>query len=129
MIRIANANLWTKITVRMSRKMHQAQNDVVGYFGGYISKAQPVGMHEMRNNHSQLQHLKDKLLNRKSNPTKQMSHAIMRMFTALEATGIVKPITQEFQLAAEYHEQDYLSEFFWSMDHKDVFGGAHLSTT
>ena len=38
-----------------------------------------------------------------------MSHAVMRMFTALEAEGIVKSITQEFQLAAESNEKDYLA--------------------
>ncbi len=33
-------------------------------------------------------------------------------------------------MAAEYNEKDYLSaEFFRTMDHKDVFGGACLSIT
>ena len=57
-----------------------------------------------------------------------MSHAVMRMFTALEAKGIVLPITQEFQLAAEYNAQDFLAaEFFRTIDHIIVLGGACLS--
>ena len=91
-----------KTTVRMSRKMNQTQKNVVGDFGGYISQAQLVGLHE-RNNRNKSQYLKVKLSNRKSNPTNQMSHAVMRMCTALEAKGIMKPITQELQLAAKYH--------------------------
>ena len=82
--------------------MHQAQKNVFGYFG-CISKAQPVGMHDMNNNREHLQFLKQKLIHSKSTPTNQMSHAVVRMFTSLEANGSVRPITQEFQLAAEYN--------------------------
>ena len=92
--------------------MHQAQKNVTGYFGGYTSKAQPVGLYEMQNNRKFLDHLKTKLLYRKSNPTNQMSHAVMRMFTALEAKGVCRPITQEFHLASEYvlHGKDYVAK-------------------
>ena len=42
----------------------------------------------------------------------------------------MRPITQEFQLAAEYDSQDYTAaEFFRTMVHKDVYGGAYLSTS
>ena len=52
----------------------------------------------------------------------------MRMFTALKAKGVCRPITQEFQLASEYHDNDMLSaEFFRTCEHVPIHGRDYVA--
>ena len=100
----------------------------MGYFGGYISKAQPVGMYELKRSMSNLQFLEDKLSQRKNlNAGHQMSHMVNSMFTTLETKGILRTAPEEFMLAAEYNPNDVLNaEFIRTCEHKDFFGAAFL---
>ena len=105
----------------------ESTNNITGSFGGYISKAQPVGVYELKKSIATLPFLKKKLLERKSKPSHQLAHTVNRMFTVLESKGIVRTTPQEFQLAADYNEKDILSaEFIRTCKHADFHGWAYL---
>lgn len=99
----------------MSTTFRDLRKIIVGYFGGYISKAQPTGVYELKKSIATLPYLKKKLLERKSKPSHQLAHTVNRMFTTLESRGI------------DYNEKDNLSaEFIRTCRHADFYGKAFL---
>jgi len=115
-------------TKRMCRQVHQAQKNIIGYFGGYCCKSQPVGKYELKKSTENVDYLKEKLEPRKLQAKHHLAHVVNRMFTTLETKGIARPATEEFMLSAEYNEHDPLSaEFIRTCDHYDFFGGAFLT--
>ena len=111
----------------LCRKIQRAHKNITGYFGGYISKAQPIGVYELKKSIATLPFLKQKLLERKSKPSHQLAHTVNRMFTVLESKGIARTTPQEFQLSADYNEKDILAaEFIRTCKHVDFHGWAYL---
>ena len=111
---------------KLCKKVQRTQKNITGYFGGYISKAQPLGLYELKKSCATLPFLKKKLLEQRAKPVHQLAHTVNRMFTTLESKGIVRTTPQEFQLSADYNEKDNLSaEFIRTCKHAD-FHGAHL---
>eukprot|EP00973_Karenia_brevis_P092770 12414059-Karenia_brevis.AAC.1 len=105
------------------RQVRGSQQNITGYFGGYISKAQPIGKFELKTSIATLPFLKKKLLERKSKASHQFAHVVNRMFTTLESKGIVRSHTQEIQLAADWNDKDVLSsDFFRAFRHADFNG-------
>ena len=91
---------------KLCRTIQRQQKNITGYFGGYISKAQPIGVYELKKSIATLPYLKKKLLERQSKPSHQLAHTVNKMFTTLESKGIVRTTPQEFQLSADYDEKD-----------------------
>ena len=56
----------------LCRKVQRTQKNITGYFGGYISKAQPLGVYLLKKSLSTLPFLKKKILERHSKTEHQL---------------------------------------------------------
>ena len=83
---------------------YRALRSTIGYYAGYLQKRQTVGKFELQKATTKLKLLQDKL-HIKSNAA-QYHNMANRMLGGLELRGHVRPITEEFNLAANYHQQD-----------------------
>ena len=82
---------------------YRAQRNTTGYYTGYMQKRQPVGAFELKQATINLKFLEEKL-QRKSNAA-QYHNMANRLLGDLEFRGHVRPITEEFNLGANFHEQ------------------------
>ena len=85
----------------------RAQRNMTGYYTGYMQKRQPVGAFELREATKNLKYLNNKLPH-KSNAA-QFHNIANRMLGDLEFRGHHRPITEEFNLAANFHAQDVMN--------------------
>ena len=97
-----------KQTRKMLRIAQRAMKQMVGYFGGYISKRQKVGQYELKKSIGSLPLLKQKLEKRGIAAGTQLAHVCNRMFTTLESKGILRTAPEEFMLASQYRPDDEL---------------------
>ena len=103
---------------------YRAQRNTTGYYTGYMQKRQPVGVFELKQATLNLKYLEEKLKN-KSNAA-QYHNMANRMLGDLEFRGHVRPITEEFNLAANYHEDDVRNAEFYRTFRTRNFDGAAL---
>ena len=90
----------------MLRIAQRAMKQMVGYFGGYISKRQKVGQYELKKSIGSLPLLKQRL--EKRSAAGQLALVCNRMFTTLESKGILRTAPEEFMLASQYRPDDEL---------------------
>ena len=90
---------------------YRAQRNTTGYYTGYIQKPQPIGTFELKQPTANLKYLEEKLRG-KSNAA-QYHNMANRLLGDLEFRGHVRPITEEFNLAANSHEQDVCNAEFY----------------
>ena len=90
---------------------YRAQRNTTGYYTGYMQKRQPVGAFELKQATINLKFLEEKL-QRKSNAA-QYHNMANRLLGDLEFRGHVRPITEEFNLGANYHQQDVRNAEFY----------------
>eukprot|EP00973_Karenia_brevis_P035442 4884854-Karenia_brevis.AAC.1 len=72
--RMCSGNLKVKHVHNLMRQVQRSQENITGYFGGYISKAQPIGKYELSRSIATLPLLRKKLLERKSKSSYQLAH-------------------------------------------------------
>ena len=89
-----------------------------------MQKRQPVGKFELQQATTNLKFLQDKLQN-KSNAA-QYHNMANRMLGDLEFRGHVRPITEEFNLVANYHRHDFRNAEFYRTFATTTFSGAGL---
>ena len=100
---------------------NRASRNTTGYFTGYMTKRQPVGTHELKQATDNLKLLEPKLAT-KSNAA-QYHNMANRLLGDLEFRGHVRPITEEFNLAANYHKDDVMNaEFYRTFDTQTFLG-------
>ena len=92
----------------MLRIAQRAMKQMVGYFGGYISKRQKVGQYELKKSIGSLPLLKQRLEKRCISAGTQLALVCNRMFTTLESKGILRTAPEEFMLASQYRPDDEL---------------------
>ena len=77
--------LSSKIRRRQFLVGQRAAKQMVGYFGGYISKKQKIGRFELKQNVAAMPFLHSKLsATQKQSPSSQLAHVTDRMFCNLE---------------------------------------------
>ena len=103
---------------------YRAQRKTTGYFTGYMQKRQPVGRHELKQAVTNLKFLETKLQGKTH--AAQYHNLANRMLGDLEFRGHARPITEEFNLAANYHEQDVRNAEFYHTFGTATFHGAAL---
>ena len=86
----------------MLRIAQRAMKQMVGYFGGYISKRQKVGQYELKKSIGSLPLLKQRLEKRGVSAGTQLALVCNRMFTTLESKGILRTAPEELMLASQY---------------------------
>ena len=91
---------------------YRAMRNTTGYYIGYMQKKQPVGKFELQQAMQNLKFLQEKLQN-KSNAA-QYHNLANCMLGDLEFRGHLRPITEEFNLAANYHHHDVLNAEFYA---------------
>ena len=103
---------------------YRAQRNTTGYYTGYMQKRQPVGAFELKQATTNLKFLEEKLQG-KSNAAQDhdMANHLLEDF---EFRGHVRPITEEFNLAANYHQQDVCNAEFYRTFPTITFFGAGL---
>ena len=107
----------------MLRIAQRAMKQMVGYFGGYISKRQKVGQYELKKSIGSLPLLKQKLAKRGDSASRQLAAVCNRMFTTLESKGILRTAPEEFMLASQYRPDDELfAEFIRTFRTTYFFG-------
>ena len=105
----------------------RSMKQMIGYFGGYISKKQKLGKFELKQTIASNPFLKAKLLAKQHKPGAQLAHVTNRMFTSLEGKGILRTAVEEFLLASEYSPSDELSaEFLRTFRHAHFWGKPYL---
>ena len=105
----------------------RAMKQMMGYFGGYISKRQKMGQFELKKSIAALPLLKQKLAVRNlKSASVQLAHVTNRMFTTLEGKGILRASTEEFMLASQYKAHDPLSAEFVRSFRIQHFHGKHF---
>ena len=112
-----------KQTRKLLRIAQRAMKQMVGYFGGYISKRQKVGQYELKKSIGSLPLLKQKLEKRGVQAASaQLAHVCNKMFTTLESKGILRTAPEEFMLASQYRPDDELfAEFIRTFRHTFFF--------
>ena len=106
----------------------RAAKQMIGYFGGYISKKQKVGRFELKQSIAAQPYFHKKLVGKgKLSAGNQLAHVCNRMFTNLEGKGILRSGVEEYLLASEYSSFDELSaEFIRTFRHSFFFGKYYL---
>ena len=102
----------------------RAQRNTTGYYTGYMQKRQPIGAFELKQAALNLKFLEAKL--RTKSNAYQYHNIANRMLGDLEFRGHVRPITEEFNLAANYHPQDVRNAEFHRTYATASFYGAGL---
>ena len=103
---------------------YRAQRNTTGYYTGYMQKRQPVGAFELKQAALNLKFLEDKLQSKSH--AAQFHHAANRMLSDLEFRGHVRPITEEFNLAGNFHQHDVCNAEFYRTYRNVSFYGAGL---
>jgi hypothetical protein len=119
------ANCLDKDTSRVITAVaYRAQRNTTGYYTGYMQKRQPVGAFELKQATANLKFLQGKLQG-KSNAA-QYHNMANRVLGDLEFRGHVRPITEEFNLPANYHEHDVCNAELYRTFGTATFCGAGL---
>jgi len=106
----------------------RAVKQMLGYFGGYISKKQKIGRFELKQSVAAQPYFHQKL-SQKTNLSagNQLAHVTNRMFTNLEGKGILRSGVEESLLASEYNPGDQLSaEFIRTFRNEFFFGKFYI---
>ena len=116
----------TKLSLEsMAASMSRAQRNTTGYFTGYIQKRQPVGRFELRQASLNLNYLAESI--RKRSNKQHFHHAANTVYKDLECRGQVRPATEEFNLAGNYHPEDMrYAESLFSFQTVPFYGSALL---
>ena len=106
----------------------RAVKQMIGYFGGYISKKQKVGRFELKQSLAAQPYFHKKLMRKRSlSGGNQLAHVCNRMFTNLEGKGILRSGVEEFMLSSEYSPFDELSaEFIRTFRHEYFLSLIHI---
>ena len=117
-----------KIRRRQFLVGQRAIKQMIGYFGGYISKKQKLGRFELKQSIAAQPFLQKKLMQKgKLSAGNQLAHVCNRMFTNLEGKGILRSGVEEYMLASQYSSFDQLSaEFTRAFRHEFFFGKIYL---
>ena len=101
----------------------RAVKQMIGYFGGYISKKQKLGRFELKQSIASQPFLFNKLIKKEQiSAGNQLAHVCNRLFTNLEGKGILRSGVEECMLASEYSPSDELSaEFIRTFRHSFFF--------
>ena len=103
---------------------YRAQHNTTGYYTGYIQKTQPIGVFELKQ--ATIKHkFLEKTLSAKSNAY-QYHNMANRLLGDLEFRRHVRPINEEFNLAANYHEDDVRNAGFYRTFATQTFVGVGL---
>ena len=73
----------------------RAVKQMMGYFGGYISKRQKIGRFELKQSIAAQPYFSQKLRNKALQAGAQLAHVSNRMFTHLEGRGILRSGVEE----------------------------------
>ena len=112
---------------RMFILSQRAMKQMIGYFGGYISKKQKLGRFELKETIKANPFLQAKLKAKQHAPSAQLALVTNRMFTSLEGKGILRTAVEEFLLASEYSPFDELAaEFLRTFRHVLFWGKPYL---
>ena len=104
---------------------YRALRNTTGYYTGYMQKRQPVGAFELKQATANLKFLESKLRNKSS--AAQYHNMTNRLCVGdLEFRGHVRPITEEFNLAANYVQDDVCNAEFYRTFVSATFQGAEL---
>ena len=76
------------MVTRITRKAQQAMSQVLGYFAGYIVKAQPVGLYELKKCFDKMRVLRETI--RGHSPQDQARAVTRRMISDLEMKGTLR---------------------------------------
>ena len=117
-----------KIRRRQFLVGQRAVKQMIGYFGGYISKKQKLGRFELKQSIASQPFLFNKLIKKEQiSAGNQLAHVCNRLFTNLEGKGILRSGVEECMLASEYSPSDELSaEFIRTFRHNFFFGRYYL---
>jgi hypothetical protein len=117
-----------KIRRRQFLVGQRAIKQMIGYFGGYISKKQKLGRFELKQSIAAQPFLHKRLMQKgKLSAGNQLAHVCNRMFTNLEGKGILRSGVEEYMLASQYSPFDELSaEFIRTFRHTFFFGKFYL---
>ena len=74
----------------------RSMKQMIGYFGGYISKKQKLGKFELKHTIVSNPFLKAKLLAKQHKHCAQLAHVTNRMFTCLEGKGVLRTAVEDF---------------------------------
>ena len=91
----------------VARAESRAQLDTDGYFGGYITKAQPVGGYELRKCIKNMQTLHDRIAVEYT-PADQTRTVSRRMIVDLELRGVLRGGPEVYNLSVHMREDDSL---------------------
>ena len=104
--------LSNKVQRRLFLIGQRASKQMMGYFGGYISKRQKIGRFELKESIAAQPYFRQKLKHKKHNESKQLALVCNRMFSHLEGRGILRSGVEETLLSAEYNKADPLAAEF-----------------
>ena len=88
----------------LCKRTQRAQRQMAGYFCGYTSKRQPVGIHELKAASDGMAYIHEKL-QRETGP-QQFARTVNKMAADLEARGTLRTAAETFNLAVNMDEQD-----------------------
>jgi len=88
----------------------RAAKQLVGYFCGYTTKRQVVGKYELDQASSSMNLLRDSL--KKDSASRQLSRVTNRMISDLQCRGMLRPATDETNLAANSAAHDNMNAEF-----------------
>ena len=100
-----------------------AVKQMVGYFGGYISKEQNIGRVELKQSIAAQPCFYKKLRGKQQlSARSQLAHVCNRMFCQLEGKGILRTGIEETLLSSEYDPHDeFAAEFTRTFKHTFFF--------
>ena len=103
----------------------RAQREATGYYCGYTFKRQPVGRHALEATSQTLDFVEASLKGRTEG--QQWHRVSNRVLQDLQHRCMVRPTTEEFNLAVNAHEQDVTNaEFIRTYMSQAFFGGQLL---
>ena len=99
----------------------RAVKQMLGYFGGYISKKQKIGRFELKQSIAAQPYFLQKLRAKSCQESAQLAHVTNRMFCHLEGRGILHTGVGDVLLASEYNKADPLAAEFLRVFLPSVF--------
>lgn len=110
---------------KLSLIISKAAKTTTGYFGGYTSKRQPVGKHELAQSARTLNLLAQKIKGRGA--YSQFCRVTSRMMTDLYGRGTCRTLPEEFNLTTNMQRQDSTAaEFLRSYQIREFRGSQYL---
>ena len=88
----------------------RAAKQLVGYFCGYTTKRQVVGKYELDQAATSMNLLSESL--KKESGARQLARVTNRMLSDLQCRGMLRPATEEMNLAANSVQHDEMNAEF-----------------